>query len=888
MLAIGGGFWGEQIKLNDISFLTALPQLEFLDIQSNGVSNFSPLSQLKQLRGLILSSTSFSDLTIVKSLIKLKWLITYNINITEGADLNTLTQLQILYLWNANITKLKALDNLPQLQILDCFNTNITELKGIDNLNQLRRLNLNRTNISQLPEEFVSRLSLEELMCFNNPITNVPSSILSTKPFDNCLPRVKAYFASLKQGAVPMTDLKLMVLGNGQIGKTQICRRLCGESFDETVPSTHGVLVRQANFDFTDHEQVKLNLWDFGGQEIYHGTHSLFFNAHQCIFLTMWHPKREKQSTHIVDDMKFRDHPLSYWLTHIKQQNKGSNAIPVIVAQSLCDEPSDGEYNLPITNDLHQNFKFFKQITTSAKAEGGLDELKTAIRNAIRFIRKHHPQPPIPKPWHRVKQQIEAWIAEDSQKPEQERQHQLLSYQSFVDLYQGKNISELDPNLIIADYAVKGQAIDTLLHLLHHSGVVFYKKGLFNNQLLLDQSWALNAIYAVFHRKTAYHQIKQNGGKFYQGDLGHWLWNEAGYSEDDQVQFIKMMESCGVCFSYSEHYSKTTYVVPELLPDKTSRNWHCLEPAKSLEPNDTVTITYEVDMLHTALFNRVLAMVGKQAKSGAIYWQEGLLAFETKHNSWLLFERKMTNDFEGVFTFSARCGNAKGLIDDFERQITWRQHDWSVQLIKQPKPETTDNTASNLQFDQTPPHHKLPEVFISYSWREDSVKFVDNFCQQAIDNNIHIIRDTNALNTGDSITAFMRRIGAGKRIIVILSDAYLKSPNCMFELYEIWRNSKNEPKVFNERIKTYALEDTKIYDLDDRLDYAIFWKTKFENVKAKLDEHGPTILGKQGYEDFEHIQQFYLNVNSMLSEIADILAPQSLDDLINYGLDGLE
>ena len=32
-----------------------------------------------------------------------------------------------------------------------------------------------------------------------------------------------------------MPDVKLMVLGNGRVGKTQICRRLRGEDYDDKV-----------------------------------------------------------------------------------------------------------------------------------------------------------------------------------------------------------------------------------------------------------------------------------------------------------------------------------------------------------------------------------------------------------------------------------------------------------------------------------------------------------------------------------------------------------------------------------------------------------------------------------------------------------------------------
>jgi internalin A len=42
-------------------------------------------------------------------------------------------------------------------------------------------------------------------------------------------------------------------------------------------------------------EPVRLNLWDFGGQEIYHGTHTLFLQG-QAVFLVLWTPELESQT----------------------------------------------------------------------------------------------------------------------------------------------------------------------------------------------------------------------------------------------------------------------------------------------------------------------------------------------------------------------------------------------------------------------------------------------------------------------------------------------------------------------------------------------------------------------------------------------------------------
>ena len=59
-----------------------------------------------------------------------------------------------------------------------------------------------------------------------------------------------------------------MLLGNGRVGKTQICRRLQDQEYDDTVPSTHGVKIGAAPLT-TPRTPATLRIWDFGGQDIY-------------------------------------------------------------------------------------------------------------------------------------------------------------------------------------------------------------------------------------------------------------------------------------------------------------------------------------------------------------------------------------------------------------------------------------------------------------------------------------------------------------------------------------------------------------------------------------------------------------------------------------------
>jgi internalin A len=141
-------------------------------------------------------------------------------------------------------------------------------------LRNLRTIDLSRNHIDNDVAAFWMLPSLKAAILSDASLPGVPVEILSKGYSDNCLDRLQAHFADLTGDDAAVGDVKLMILGNGRVGKTQICRRLRGESFDEEVPSTHGI--RVSSVPLAPHVPVMLKVWDFGGQDIYHGTHALF------------------------------------------------------------------------------------------------------------------------------------------------------------------------------------------------------------------------------------------------------------------------------------------------------------------------------------------------------------------------------------------------------------------------------------------------------------------------------------------------------------------------------------------------------------------------------------------------------------------------------------
>ena len=152
-------------------------------------------------------------------------------------------------------------------------------------------------------------------------------------------------------------------------------------------------------------------------------------------------------------------------------------------------------------------------------------------------------------------------------------------------------------------------------------------------------------------------------------------------------------------------------------------------------------------------------------------------------------------------------------------------------------------------------------VFISYAWgveREEIVDQIDGALQKR---GVKITRDKRDLGYKGSIKEFMERIGQGNCVIVVVSDKYLRSPNCMFELVEIAEN-----KQFHDRIFPIVLADADIYDPVKRLGYVKYWEIKRNELADAMKTVDPANL--QGIRDD---MDLYDRIRDKISGLASIL-----------------
>jgi hypothetical protein len=141
------------------------------------------------------------------------------------------------------------------------------------------------------------------------------------------------------------------------------------------------------------------------------------------------------------------------------------------------------------------------------------------------------------------------------------------------------------------------------------------------------------------------------------------------------------------------------------------------------------------------------------------------------------------------------------------------------------KPATADNTTPAAR-----------EVYVSYAWNDSRSEIDREEIVNAIEaefeaRGVSIVRDKRDLGFKGSIRGFMQEIGRGKAVVVIISDKYLRSKNCMFELLEIQQHGD-----FTDRIFPIVLGDAKIYEAIDRLEYLDYWDEKIATLEKRIRE----------------------------------------------------
>ncbi|MEZ4773255.1 MAG: COR domain-containing protein [Bacteroidia bacterium] len=865
--------------------LQDFPHLRALNLMGNSLLKIDFPDKLAQIEYLDLSNMqSLRELHFLSPLTKLKRLDISASGLETLTFCDGFTSLEVVQLQGNQLSTLELPSGLVSLRYLDLKGNRLQSFSSRGECPALWTLYLDGNQLSKIKADFLSHFpGLGRLRLENNPLhgsilNNIRENSTDTLAF------IRRYTTDMKGGSDKDRECKVLLLGNGNVGKSCLVKRLVYNQFEKEWHSTHAISLEQfppADQTLVSHPEALaearetinpylLNLWDFGGQDIYHATHRLFMQEN-AVYLLLWDQKTEsKDFTYRIEqgeERKYENFKLKYWLSYAQSLGKNSPAI-VVQTKAGKDQKQEPPGNVrSVFTPAFSRLEFLHiESADDNWKSNGYNRLIREIRDAVQEIKEKHEFPAL---WSNIRQEIR-----NLQKAGKKRLEQ-------VDFYQIAKAVE--------------EPMD-VLHWLTQSGVVFYKQGLFNDEIILDQGWAIEKVYTLFDRDSIYYSfLERKNGTFSGRDLEK-CWKEN--SEAERELFVSFMLSCELCFEttkedrerYHTPFPERTFIAPQLLPPKEDSHeliWKDKEP---------LYVCMEHEFLHYGVIQSFIVRVQKWGISKKI-WKTGILLEEgaqmvqveagkdvvnvkvTRGSEKLLAKiRRELADVQGdkVSVLAGYDGNNFAQLADIEELLTRgnnqeikctngqfilidgfrpffskilhlhkKEDVFREEMLIEEVRETEEKSPEKQPFVM--PEKGLPKVYFSYAWgdpddagqsKEDLVTAM--FESLEAEEKFQLLRDKKNIAYGDLISSFMKALGEGDLIVVFISDKYIRSEYCMYELYEIARNSGFDKEKFSKRVLPVRVESLRLDDLSVLKKYYTHWENDCtewkEFVKQRIEK----------------------------------------------------
>jgi len=351
-----------------------------LDLSGNELTVLPPeIGKLTRLKKLVLGKDEYDEDgdiidTVGNELIELP------------KEIGLLVQLEELRIVRNNLSNLPA--EIGQLTNLESLNLNFNQLSNLPpeivQLTNFESLNLSFNQLSNLPKTIKKLTKLKELDLYGNPVP-IPPEILSSKNNFFILPgnvsEILDFYFRIQDPSEtePLYEAKLLIIGEGGAGKTSLAKKIEDEDYqlDSDEKSTEGIDVIKWKFPLLNGQEFRVNIWDFGGQEIYHETHQFFLSKRSLYVL--------------VADSREENTNFYWWLKVVELLSENS---PVLI---IKNEKQNRSCNIN-ERELRGEFSNLKEVlATNLETKRGLAEIKDKIQKYISNLDHVGDKSPLPK-----------------------------------------------------------------------------------------------------------------------------------------------------------------------------------------------------------------------------------------------------------------------------------------------------------------------------------------------------------------------------------------------------------------------------------------------------------------------------------------------------------
>ena len=155
--------------------------------------------------------------------------------------------------------------------------------------------------------------------------------------------------------------------------------------------------------------------------------------------------------------------------------------------------------------------------------------------------------------------------------------------------------------------------------------------------------------------------------------------------------------------------------------------------------------------------------------------------------------------------------------------------------------------------------YKKPTVFISYNWGSESIA---DELENKLESYAEVKRDKKSLKPWGDLHNFMSSIRDQDFVVLIISDKYLKSEACLFEVMELMKE-----KQWNERVMYVVTEDAHdIYDTQKHFEYITYWENREQQLSEEIQKHNPVAVTSEA-KDLKKIHLIAINIGTFMDKV---------------------
>lgn len=569
-----------QITVNHLSSLPAwfanFKNLQLLFIKGGSFSAFpEPILRLLNLTHLSLSQCGITEVPeTISELAELKSLGLYmNAIATLPETISELAKLESLDLSRNAIASLPAsMAELKNLKVLDLGSNRfqkipecvfeLLSLESLDLGNYLLTGKDQRNTISEVPPEITRLKKLNALDMQHNPMITPPEEVVA-KGID----AIREYYRQAQQqGTDELYEAKLLLVGEPGAGKTSLAHKILDPDYvlQPQQPSTKGIDVSPWRFPLENGREFRVNLWDFGGQEIYHATHQYFLTRRSLYLL--------------IVDTRQEDTDYEFWLNVIELLGGDS---PVLI---IKNEKQERKRELD-ERHLRGRFPNLKEIlATNLETNRGLERIRQTIQYYLRNL--PHIGAPLPKSWVMVRAALE----NDSR--------YTISLEEYLQTCKKYGFENRADALQLSGY-------------LHDLGVClhFQEDPLLKHLIILKTQWGTDAAYSVLDNPT----VINNLGLFTLTDL-QTIWDRPEY-QGMFDELLQLMIKFRLCYRIPGNTDR--YMAPQLL----SLN----SPEYTWDENENLYIRYTYEFMPKGMLTQLIVALHERIASDDLVWRTGVV-----------------------------------------------------------------------------------------------------------------------------------------------------------------------------------------------------------------------------------------------------------------------